>query len=143
MNRRLTKWANDHNKIDESQAGFRAGYSTIDNMFTLQALVQKYLSKQGGRFYCLYVDFSKAFDRIQHDKLWESLQAKGIGGKYLRALISMYRSLSACVRSEDGLTDYFCCNNRNASRVCEQPLLFSLFINDLATLLKRKMSNLE
>ena len=42
------------------------GPSTIDNIFTLQSLAQKYLSKPGGRFYCLYIDFSKAFDRIRH-----------------------------------------------------------------------------
>ena len=59
---RITKWAESNNKIDQAQSGFRNGLSTIDNLFTLQAMVQKYLSKKGGRFYCLFVDFSKAFD---------------------------------------------------------------------------------
>jgi hypothetical protein len=49
LNNRLYIWAEDNNKIDEVQAGFRNGYSTIDNLFTLQALVQKYLSKSQGR----------------------------------------------------------------------------------------------
>lgn len=136
MNTRLTKWANDYDIIDESQAGFRQGYSTIDNIFILQAMVQKYLSKQGGRFYCLFVDFSKAFDRVQHDKLLTSLQIKGIGGKYLRALRAMYGSLSSCVRSQDGLTDYFPCRIGTRQGCVSSPLLFSLFINDLATLLR-------
>ena len=42
----LSKWCNKFNIIDESQAGFRRGYSTIDNVFTLMALVQKHISKK-------------------------------------------------------------------------------------------------
>ncbi len=68
--------------VTRSRAGFRAGYSTIDNVFTLHAIAQKYLAKPGGRFYRLFVDFSKAFDRIRHNKLWASLFRKGIHGKF-------------------------------------------------------------
>ncbi len=138
LNVRLTKWTIDNEVIDESQAGFRAGYSTIDNMFTLQSMVQKYLSKQGGRFYCLFVDFSKAFDRIRHDKLWESLILKGIGGKYLRALQSMYSNLSACVKTTCGLTAYFPCQIGTRQGCVSSPLLFSIFINDLSTLFRER-----
>ena len=67
---RLYVWAEEFNKIDESQAGFRSGYSTVDNIFTLQSLIQKYLSKPNGRFYVLYVDFKKAFDGLNHHKLF-------------------------------------------------------------------------
>ena len=52
------------NKIDESQAGFRSGYSTVDNIFTLQSLIQKYLSKPNVRFHVLYVELKKAFDGL-------------------------------------------------------------------------------
>ena len=45
---RLYNWAEENGKIDEGQAGFRKGYSTFDNIFTLQAMVQKYLSRPGG-----------------------------------------------------------------------------------------------
>ena len=38
---RLTDWAETHQVIDESQAGFRKGYGTTDNIFSLHALVQK------------------------------------------------------------------------------------------------------
>ena len=81
INARLYTWAENNHKIDESQAGFRRNYSPIDNIFCLQAMGQKYLSKSGGRFYCLYVDFRKAFDKINLCKLFESLQNKGVDGK--------------------------------------------------------------
>ena len=63
---RLSKWCNKLNIIDESQAGFMRGYSTVDNVFTLMALDQKHISKKKGRFYCIFVDYAKAFDSINH-----------------------------------------------------------------------------
>ena len=47
---RLQTWAESNNVIDESQAGFRKQYSTIDYIFSLQALIQKYLCGTRGRF---------------------------------------------------------------------------------------------
>ena len=47
---RLDKWTDKFNVIHESQAGFRRQYSTIDNIFTLHAIAQKYLSRKGGGF---------------------------------------------------------------------------------------------
>ena len=82
MYKRLYSWAEEFDKIDETQAGFREEYSTVDNLFTLMAMGQKYLSKRGGRFYCLFVDFSKAFDRVNHTELINSLICKGVHGKF-------------------------------------------------------------
>ena len=50
---RLNNWCEEQSIIDEAQAGLCRGYSTIDNIFTLQSIAQKYISKPGGRFYCL------------------------------------------------------------------------------------------
>ena len=86
---RLYTWAEENSKIDESQAGFRKGYSTIDNIFTLMSMRQKYLSKKDGRFYCLFVDFSKAFDRVNYVELINSLIRKGVHGKFLNLLTAM------------------------------------------------------
>ena len=46
ISRRVTFYTNIYNKISESQAGFREGYSTIDNAFILYSLIHKYLSKK-------------------------------------------------------------------------------------------------
>ena len=100
LNKRLYSWAEENEKLDEAQAGFRAGYSAVDNIFSLSAVCQKYLSKRGGgRFYCLYVDFQKAFDKVEHEQLFKSLMKKGIHGKFLRTVKSMYSNLQATVRT--------------------------------------------
>lgn len=78
MSNRLQFWAESNALIDESQAGFRHGYSTIDNMFTLQSVIQKYISKRKGRVYVFFVEFMKAYDNCVHEQLWKSLQRKGL-----------------------------------------------------------------
>ena len=61
-------------------------------------MAQKYLSKKGGRFYCLYIDFRKAFDKINHSVMFQALQRKGVKGKLLNVLKNMYSSLYSCVK---------------------------------------------
>lgn len=85
-------------KNDESRAGLWKGYRTIDNLFVLMSMIQKYLSKNGGRFYFIFIDFTKAFDKIDHTELIECLFRKGVNGKFLKLLISMYSNLNSCFR---------------------------------------------
>lgn len=140
LNRRLYNWAESNSVIDEAQAGFRQGYSAIDNVFCLQSMAQKYLSKNGGRFYCLYVDFKKAFDKIDHAVLFQSLKRKGIDGKFLRILSEMYRNIKSCVKpiSSNVTTDYFACNVGTRQGDISSPIIFSLFINDLCTIIREQ-----
>ena len=69
LTKRLQNWCEQNQFIDESEAGVRKNYPTVDNIFTLHAIVQKYLSRERGRFYCIFIDFRRAFDIINHDKL--------------------------------------------------------------------------
>ena len=59
MNKRLSWWQEVNNKIVEEQSGFRTGYCTMDNVFVLYAVVQRYLIKKSGKVYVCFVDFKK------------------------------------------------------------------------------------
>ena len=74
----------------EEQAGFRPQRGTIDQIVTLYAVISKYLSKPGDRFYCLFVDFSKAFDHVPHLLLFHRLVNYGMHGIFIIVLQSMY-----------------------------------------------------
>ena len=141
INNRLYNWAEENHKIDEAQAGFRRGYSVTDNIFTLQAMIQKYLSKRGGRFYCLFVDFKKAFDKINHAKLFECLENRGIHGKMLRILKSMYSNLRSCVKTPEGATPLFPCNTGTRQGDVTSTTIFIIFINELCTLLRENCTS--
>ena len=98
LNKRLYEWLEQNHKIGESQAGFRKGHSTIDHIFTLNAVIQKCLSKNGGKCYVAFVDFNKAFDSVQHSKLFESLQKAHASTTFIVALQAMYSCMCSCVR---------------------------------------------
>ena len=138
---RLTKWSDEFNVIDEAQAGFRKTYSTIDNCFTLMAVTQKYISKKKGRFHCIFVDFAKAFDSIDHDKLWESFNRKNVNGKFLNILKSAYSKLKSCVKMDDKLSQFFECTVGARQGCVASPIIFSLFINDLVDYLQVHCGN--
>eukprot|EP00745_Piridium_sociabile_P014687 TRINITY_DN21651_c0_g1_i6.p1 TRINITY_DN21651_c0_g1~~TRINITY_DN21651_c0_g1_i6.p1 ORF type:complete len:655 (+),score=42.51 TRINITY_DN21651_c0_g1_i6:130-2094(+) len=134
INNRLNMFSESHECIPEAQAGFRKGYSTIDNIFSLQSMVQKYLTKQGGRFYSLFVDFSKAFDSVHRQKLlYLILQKTGIHGKMFKTLEGMYRNVKAAVKVGSKITDYFDCMSGVRQGCILSPLLFSIFLSELQT----------
>ena len=109
LNRRITFYVNIYSKLSESQSGFRENYSTIDNAFILQSLIDRYLSRKGRKLYVAFVDFKQAFDRVHREKLWSVLQKAGIKGKLYSALTQIYKQVKAQVRSNGGLSDSFSC----------------------------------
>ena len=135
LNNRLTLWAESSNKLDEGQGAYRKGRSTIDNMFTLYGFVEKYLCKKKGRFYCTFVDFSRAFDSVPHIGLWYRMIKDGIHGNFLCILRSMYSNLKSCVKTVDGLTEYFDCSVGTRQGCMISPTIFILYLNELVHIL--------
>ena len=135
INERLVIWANVCGKLYEEQAGFRAKYSTVDQIFVLNSVVQKYLSRQKGRFYCAFVDFSTAFDCIQHNLLFYSLIKNGINGNVLKVLESMYKNLKSCVKTTQGITELFQCSTCTRQGCMPSPFLFTLFLNEYISMI--------
>ena len=131
---RLNQWAESHDKYAGSQNGYRTGRSTTDNTFTLMACAQKYSSKKKGRMYCLFIDFSSAFDRVQHKLLWYVLMKNGITGKFLQVIQSMYSQLQSGLKTNNGLSEYFDCIVGTKQGCMISPFMFILFINELITL---------
>ena len=123
---------------EESQARFRKGYSTSDNIFTLMTLIQKYLSKQNGRFYCIFIDYEKAFDKVKHNELWKALERINVHGNFLRILKSIYSNTTACVKTNCGLTKAFKSTVGTRQGCIGSPKIFSIFNNDLIKYLKHK-----
>ena len=128
---RLQCWAEQWDLIREEQAGFRKGYRTVDNIFTLQNIVEKYLSKRK-KVYIGFIDFRKAFDTVKRDVLWNILELNGIRGKVLNVLKAMYRNVRYCVCTQEGHTESFD-STMGLKQGCKiSPIMFSYLINSLA-----------
>ena len=85
---RLAKWSEQYSKNHAGQAGFRQGYSTNDNLFTIYAVLREALASKQNLYVC-YVDFAKAFDHVILDNVWFKLANIGVTGKLLTVLRSM------------------------------------------------------
>jgi hypothetical protein len=131
INKRLQCWVEEHDLTGEFQAGFKKGYSTIDHMFSLMACVQKQLSLNR-KLYAAFIDFEKCFDSIERNLLWPILLKHGIKGKLFRCIKCMYSSVKARVRCGSTLTDVIACSKGVKQGDICSPILFSLFINELA-----------
>ena len=101
LNDRLTTYINLNEMMSEAQAGFRKGYSTTDQIFTLKCIVELFLC-QG-----TFVDYSKAFDSINRAKLWKKLFSYGITGKVIDVITNMYKSIKSCVMGSGIQSDFF------------------------------------
>ena len=77
--------ADQEEKTLEQQAGFREGYSTVDHIFTLYGLVQRYLQRNT-KLYVAFVDFITVFDPVSINALWVVLRKAGVSWKMYRAL---------------------------------------------------------
>ena len=78
-------------------------------IFTLFAIIQKYLLKNNKLHVASITAFRKAFDVIPNSKLWPILHKTGIKGKMLRTIQSVHSVAKARVRCGSKLTDTFPC----------------------------------
>lgn len=137
INNRLTEWANNNNKFAETQAGYRQGKSTIDQIFVLQTLASKCLNKTKGRFYSVFVDFSKAFDSVPHSHLFYSLLNSNLHGRVITLLRDMYSKLQSCVQVGDySISSDFKCGVGTRQGCMVSPILFILYLNELTQLVE-------
>ena len=82
--------------------------------------------------YVAFIDFRKAFDSVIRSKLLAILKKKSLKGKMYRTIVSMYNVVKSKVRAGNDLTESFVCpGGLKQGEICS-PVLFSLFIDELA-----------
>ncbi|KAL5015362.1 hypothetical protein ScPMuIL_009632 [Solemya velum] len=131
LNNRLTFWCDNNDILNDSQNGFRHGRSTIEHLHSLTTIIETRKLQQKST-YCAFVDFKKAYDRIDRHLLWEKLQFYGLDGNFLSALKAIYSNTRCCVRVNGICTEWFDVTCGLKQGCLLSPLLFNLFINDLA-----------
>ena len=64
-------------ELPDVQAGFRKGRGTRDQIATIHWIIEKAREFQKNIYFC-FIDYAKAFDCVDHNKLWKILQGMGI-----------------------------------------------------------------
>ena len=93
-----------NHKLPDVQAGFRKGRGTRDQIANIHWIIEK--AKEFQKNIC-FIDYAKAFDCVDHNKLWKILKEMGIPGHLTCLLRNLYAGQEAIVRTEHGTTDWF------------------------------------
>ena len=99
---RLQQYMN--RELPDVQAGFRKGRGTRDQIANIQWSIEK--AREFQKNYFCFIDYAKAFDCVDHNKLWKILKEMGIPDHLTCLLRNPYTGQEATVRTGDG-TDWF------------------------------------
>jgi len=130
INKSIESIRNENSIISDAQFGFRKRRSTIDAIFILQSLVQKYLFANK-RLYVIFVDMMKCFDSIYRNGLWLKRFKSGIQGKLLRIVRDMYSDVKSCVKSFTSFSELLSYSVGLRQGEVMSLLLFAMFVEDL------------
>ena len=101
---RLQQYVN--HKLPDVQAVFRKGRGTRDQIANIHWIMEKAREFQKN-IYFRFIDYAKAFDCVDHNKLWEILKEMEIPDHLICLLRNLYAGHKATVRTGHGTTDWF------------------------------------
>src|SRR5574337_812883 len=108
------------------QAGFRKGRGTRDQIANIRWIMVKAREFQKNIYFC-FIDYAKAFDCVDHHKLWKILKEMGIPEHLTYLLRNLYAGQEATVRTGHGTTDWFQIGKEVRQGCILSPCLFNLY----------------
>ena len=93
-------------ELPDVQAGFRKGRGTRDQIANLRWIIRKARESHKNIYFC-FIDYAKAFDCVDHNKLWKILKEMGIPDHLTCLLRNLHAGQEAIVRTGHGTTDWF------------------------------------
>ena len=127
---RLQQYMN--HELPDVQAGFRKGRGTRDQIANIRWIIKKATEFQKSIYFC-FIDYAKAFDCMDHNKLWKILQEMGIPDHLTCLLRNLYAGQEATVRTGHRTTDWF----QTEKGVCQGYILSLCLFNLYAEYIMR------
>ena len=113
-------------ELTDVQAGFRKGRGTRDQIANIHWIIEKAREFQKNIYFC-FINYTKAFDCVDHNKLWKFLQERGIPDHLTCLLRNLYAGQKATVRTRRGTTDWFQIGKGVRQGCILSPCLFNLY----------------
>ena len=128
--------------------GCRRPYKVLAVFFNLKldtilgSLVDKHMStNRNDKVYACFVDFKKAFDSVWHEGLFFKLLENKIDGSFFRLIKSLYANSKCAVKLSKSRTEFFSYSRGVRQGCVLSPILFNLYINELATIFENANSD--
>ena len=113
-------------EFPDVQAGFRKGRWTRDQIANTYWIIKKARKFQKNTYFCL-IDYAKAFDCVDHKKLWKNFKEMGISDYLAWLLRNWYSCQEATVRTGHGITQWFLIGKVIHQDCILSPCLFNLY----------------
>ena len=113
-------------ELPDAQAGFRKGRGTRDQIANIRWIIEKAREFQKNIYFC-FIDYAKAFDCVDHNKLWKILKGMGIPDHLTCLLRNVYAGQEATVRTGYGTTYWFHIGKGVRPGCILSPCLFNLY----------------
>ena len=93
-------------ELPDVQARFRKGRGTKDQIAKITRIIEKAREFQKNIYFC-FIEYTKAFDCVDHNKLWKILKEMGIPDHLACLPGNLYAGQEATIRTGHGTTDWF------------------------------------
>ena len=124
IQRRLEKFMDE--QLPPNQAGFRRGRGTRDIIADARWILENAHTFQQDIYMC-FIDYSKAFDCVNHSKLWNTMQKMGAPEHIVNLLKELYYQQTAKVRTQCGDTEWFSIGKGVRQGCILSPYLFNIY----------------
>ena len=119
-----------------NQFAYKSNHSTDMCIFTLKQIIEYYTSRSTPVYVC-YLDASKAFDSVNHWKLFKKLLDRKISKVFVRILVYWYSNQTYCVQWANCRSESFNVTNGVKQGGILSPKLFNVYMNDLSVMLTK------
>jgi hypothetical protein len=120
---------------DVLQFGFQKGCSTVQCTWAVQETISKYL-RNGSEVYCCLLDFSKAFDKVNFERLFQKLLKRSFPAIFLRLILYIYMNQSCYIRWNSVESTSFKVKNGVRQGAILSPSLFCVYLDTLLSSLR-------
>ena len=113
-------------ELSDVQAGFRKGRGTTDQIANIRRIIKKAREFQKNISFC-FIDYAKAFDCVDNNKLWKILKEMGIPDHLTCLLRNLYAGQEATVRTGHATRDWFQIGKGVCQGCILSPCLFNFY----------------
>ena len=143
INQRVTEHLEQSNYLSDEQNGFRKNRSCLHHVFNLMTIIRKECLQKGSSVFTAFIDFRKAFDFVQRDLMFWTMEYAGITGQILNLTKQMYTDTSNTIRINGLLSETFNSTNGVLQGNNYSPTIFITFINGLIQELKESGEGIQ